>query len=120
MSAPRRILSSAALVVVALAAFTAGQGTSAQTAGIEPPPLRWSAERLAAMAEAFRDDLDYIPGEVLVKFRPGMGPVAQASVLSVLRGDVPAGDQHWIGDLLLVRAPDEPDADQMAALAGIP
>jgi serine protease len=116
MSAPRRFLNSLALTVAALVvALTGGQRAIAQQAALEPPDFRWSAERMAAVAEAFRDDLDHIPGEVLVKFRPGMGPGSQAGALSVLRGDVPARDQHWMGDLLLVRAPDEPDVEQMAA-----
>ncbi|MDP1570905.1 MAG: S8 family serine peptidase [Vicinamibacterales bacterium] len=116
MSVTRRFMRHGALVAAALAvALIAGPRASAQQAGIDPPPFRWSAERMAAMAAAFRDDLDHIPGEVLVKFRPGMGPAAQASALSVLRGDMPASDQHWLGDLLLVRAPGEPDVEQMAA-----
>jgi serine protease len=100
--------------VAAVAALSAGLPVSAQQGGSDPPLFRWSAERMAALAEAFRDGLDHVPGEVLVKFRPGQGPAGQASALSVLRGDVPVNDQHWMGDLLLVRAPGEPDVEQMA------
>ncbi len=104
----------AAVVVAVLAAFAIGQAVSAQP-GTRSPMVKWSADRTSALAQAFRDDLDHIPGEVLVKFRPGMGPSAQASALSVLRGATPTDDQRWIGDLLLVRAPDEPDAELMSA-----
>lgn len=115
MSGSRRWFGGAALGAAAVAAALTGQTVGAQPAAIDPPSFRFSAERMAAFAEAFRDDLDYVPGEALVKFRPGTSPGGQLSALAVLRGDVPASDQRWIGDLLLVRATDEPDAAQMAA-----
>lgn len=115
LRAPGRSRPAVLAAAVLLVALAVGTIAVAQQAGVPPPAFRWSAERMAAMVEAFRDDLDHVPGEALVKFRAGTGPASQAAALSVLRGEAPVGDQHWVGELLLVRAPDEPDAGLMAA-----
>jgi len=72
-------------------------------------------EHLAAIIEAWQQGLDYVPGEVLVKFQPGLQPSQHARALSVLRGDISGPRQRWIGDLLLVHATGEADAERMAA-----
>src|SRR5262245_59780025 len=76
----------------------------------QPSPrsqFRLNRERLQARLHAIERGLDYIPGEVIVKFRPGTGPDLQARALSVARGAIAASDQQWVGDALLVRAAGE-------------
>lgn len=57
-------------------------------------------------------------GELLVKFRDGSRPADQARALSVLRS-IDATQSRWIGDVLLVNTPGEPDAGQAAAAVGM-
>lgn len=57
-------------------------------------------ERLEAMLTALRQDLPYVPGEILVKFREGTNSAQQSSALRVLRSPVNAADVQWIGDVL--------------------
>lgn len=83
--------------------------------GQEPPQFRLTPDRLQARIQAIDQDLDHIPGEVLVKFQPGLAPTQQARALSVARGPIRQTDQEWVGDALLVHAPGEPDAERFAA-----
>ena len=50
--------------------------------------------------EAFANELPYVPGELLVRFKPGAEPRDQASALRVLRADVRVENSKWIGDVL--------------------
>ncbi len=109
------------LLVVGLLALALVLGTGADRTLLArvqqdaAPPFRLSPERLRARLQAVQQGLDHIPGEVLVKFHPGAGPVEQARALSVARGPVPQSNQQWVGDALLVHAADEPDAARFAA-----
>lgn len=72
-------------------------------------------------AEAFVDaavrGLDYLPGEVLVKFRPGMQPAAQTRALAALRSRPTADALRWSpGGIARLRDASEPDAERLAAL----
>lgn len=103
------------LCLLALAVLTtAGPRLLAQAAD-GTPRFHLTAERLRARLQAIQQGLDHMPGEVLVKFQPGSGPQAQARALSVARGPIPQANQQWIGDALLVRATEEPDAARFAA-----
>jgi serine protease len=64
-------------------------------------------ERLAA---AWNAALPYVPGEVLVKFKSGAFGRAESRALSALRGPVDAAASRWVGDVMLVATPSEPDA----------
>jgi subtilase family protein/fervidolysin-like protein len=57
-------------------------------------------DRIKSLSEAFANKLPYIPGELLVRFKPGAEPRQQASALRVLRTDVRPENGRWIGDLL--------------------
>ena len=48
-------------------------------------PLRWSADKAERIVEAMNAGLPYVPGEVLVKFKTGMGPSEQSRALQSLR-----------------------------------
>jgi serine protease len=89
-----------------------------QTKGQElTPPYAFlaSRERIERLHGALRDGDPAIRGELLVKFRANTHPVAQARALSVLRR---AGDSRsrWIGDVLLVDTPGEPNPEAAAAM----
>ena len=70
-----------------------------------------TAERAAAFARAQAEGLDWIPGELLVKFKPGVSLAQGARALSALRGPVNPRQGRWIGDVLLVATPGEDNAD---------
>jgi hypothetical protein len=64
---PRKLYLAAALAMAALGPV------HAQTGEWTPPhPMLLTPERALAMLTAFDRQLDYVPGEVLVQFRPGV------------------------------------------------
>jgi hypothetical protein len=102
--------------VVALAVLTGAFLLSLQTGSAQqsvPYPLRASPDRVRALVQAWNDGLPYVPGEVLVKFRPGAA-AGRASVLSLLRGAAATRQETWIGDTLLVRSTADPESPAVA------
>ncbi len=73
-------------------------------------------ERALAFIRAADERLDYLPGEILVKFRPGMSPSQQQAALSVLRSRPSASELQWIGDVALLRDSTDPDSPFLASL----
>jgi serine protease len=59
--------------------------------------------------------LDYVPGEVLVKFRGGVGVAGQQRALSALRSRPLSSDLRWVGDTAVVTDRTELDARILAA-----
>ena len=115
MPIPRPIRSAvmAALVLTASAVVTS---QSPQTA-VSSSSL--SASRLTALLEATSSNIDWMPGEVLVKFREGVTPVQQQSVLRVLRVDDPPPSVRWIGgDTMLVTGLQDEDPRRAADALG--
>ena len=87
-------------------------------AQVEPSadyPLRLTAERALAFVKAANESLDYVPGEVLVKFRDGVTVAGQQRALRALRSRPSAADLRWVGDVALWRDPTESDATILAA-----
>lgn len=84
----------------------------------QPKPLprayRLTADRLASIRTAVATGVDYLPGEVLVKFRPGVTPLGQTRALSALRGSPTADDLRWVGDTAVYADPDQPDSILLA------
>jgi serine protease len=78
-------------------------------------PMRLTAERALAFVDASNRKLDYVPGEVLVKFRSGTGPLDAARALSVLRSRPALSALRWIGSVAVVTDRTEPDATMLAA-----
>jgi serine protease len=74
-----------------------------------------SPARARAFADAARNHLDYLPGQVLVKFREGTTPRQQESALRVLQSRPRLGDLEWIQDVAIVRDAD-PDAPHVASV----
>jgi serine protease len=73
------------------------------------------AERDEAKLRAFMEDLPYVPGDVIVKFRAGTDAQSRSAALSVLRADPSAPAPIFIGDALLVHSAAEPNAEAAAA-----
>jgi serine protease len=75
-----------------------------------------TAERAAAFALAQREQLNWVPGEVLVKFKPGVSMAQGTRALSALRGPVNPREGRWIGDVLLLPTPGEDNPDRAAGI----
>jgi serine protease len=79
----------------------------------DPLPVM-SKERALAFVRAAEARLDYLPGEVLIKFRAGVSQSQQQAALSSLRSRPSAGDLQWIGEIALLRDAADPDAPFLA------
>jgi serine protease len=77
-----------------------------------------SAARAHALVEAARRGLNYLPGEVLVKFKAGTTPQQQQSAMNVLRTRPAVSDLEWIGDVAVLRDPTDADAPHLASVLG--
>jgi len=97
-------------VLAGVLLLTLETGSAQQSA---PFPFRASPDRVQALVAAWNDGLPYVPGEVLVKFRPGAA-ATRASVLSLLRGSAATRQETWIGDVLLVRSTADPESGAVA------
>jgi serine protease len=99
---------------------TASSGTAAprETSVATADLTGLTAERAAAFAEAARKHLDYLPGEVIVKFKGGTTTTGQARALGALRSAMSTGDLHWRGDVARLIDPSEPDAHILATRLG--
>ena len=101
----------AALAVVVLTAGPAAQ---------QPSPLAYAlvmdAEQARDMLQALGQRAPYVPGELLVKFRDGVERPAQLRALAAIRGGVSGQRTRWIGDVVLLGTPGEPDAELAARL----
>jgi serine protease len=73
-----------------------------------------SAELEAEFEEVASRGLDYLPGEVLVKFKDGVTVAQEQRVLDVSRGRPTVDRLEWAGDVAIVRDPSEPDARLLA------
>ncbi|MEZ5317818.1 MAG: S8 family serine peptidase [Vicinamibacterales bacterium] len=74
--------------------------------------------RAQAFIEADARGLDYVPGEVLVRFKPGMTPADQQRALLALRSRPSVGDLDWHGEVAVLRDESQPDARILAAQLG--
>ena len=73
------------------------------------------AAEAQAFADAAANKLDYLPGEVLVKFKDGVEVRAQQRALDALRSRPTVDRLQWIGDIALLRDDLQPDARVLAA-----
>ena len=72
-------------------------------------------QKVQAFAEAADRGLDYLPGEVLVKFRAGVQPAGQTRALAALRSRPSSDALRWSGGIARLRDASEPDAERLAA-----
>ena len=73
-----------------------------------------SGERAQRFADAAVRQLDYLPGEVVVRFRAFTGAAGQQRALNVLRGQPDVSDLEWHGPVAIVRDPTQPNAHILA------
>jgi serine protease len=105
-------------IVIAALALTASppRPVHAQSDDATPPHrMLLTPERALAAILASDRKLDYVPGEVLVKFRSGVSVSGQQRALSALRSRPSAGDLRWVGDTAVVTDGTELDARILAA-----
>lgn len=76
-----------------------------------PTTSRWmNPARAEAFYQAARQGLNYLPGEVLVKFKDGVGAPGQTQALQVLDARPTADDIEWVGSVAVVRDSTQPNA----------
>ena len=97
-------------VIAILSIFGVRRTTAQQPAWTSPYPLLTTPERAMALIQAATDRLDYIPGEVLVKFKDGVSVIQQERALSALRSRPSASALKWIGDVAVLHDATEDDA----------
>jgi serine protease len=101
------------LLLAVSAATVAGRSateTRAASYSLLMPP-----SALTRLADAWNGRRPYVPGEVLVRFKSGGFGSAESRALSVLRGPVEVSAVKWVGDVLVLPTPGEPDAALAAA-----
>lgn len=103
-----------ALTLLAALAAGGAKPTSAQ-APATPYELLMSRDAAQRMITAWNERLPYVPGEVLVKFRAGTGASERSRAMSVLRAPVDQTQTKWIGEVMVARTAQEPDAEAAAA-----
>jgi serine protease len=106
----------AAAIAIALLATGRGvaAGDGARMPGQFSGELQQFVDRAHAYAEAARLGLNYLPGEVVVKFRPGTAPARQQRALMALDSRPGVSGLEWQGDLAVLRDPAQPDAHVLA------
>src|SRR5262245_21852113 len=96
--------------------FSSARTMSAQVEEWTPPhPMLLTAERALSMVLAVDRKLDYVPGEVLVRFRAGVNSSGQQRALMALRSRPAPSDLRWVGDVAVLSDRSEHDATILAA-----
>src|SRR3954468_22038637 len=109
-----------AALTVAVASFVL---IVSSTRSIKAQTNAWTAayamllttERALAFAAAADGRLDYVPGEVLVKFRAGVTVAGQQRALEALRSRPLPSALRWVGDVAVFTDRRERDATILAA-----
>jgi serine protease len=106
----------AAAAAASLVALGSARPVSAQAAPwVSPYPLRLTPARAAALVDAARQGVPYVPGEVVVRFRDGLSPGRQQRALSSLRSRPSVSSLRWLRSGAAVLHDDsQPDAVQLA------
>jgi serine protease len=79
-----------------------------------PPQPGLTLERALALADARARKLNYIPGEVLIRFKKGVTGVGQQRALLALRSRPPVSAMRWLGEIALLKDPGQPNAHILA------
>lgn len=89
---------------------------SAQSDAWNPPyRMLLTSDRALAFVLAADRKLSYVPGEVLVKFKPGVGAEGQERALRALRSRPTPNRLRWVGDVAVWKDPSEWNATILAA-----
>ncbi len=89
--------------------------TPGQPSPIAVGDLQLTADRASAFLDAQARHLNYVPGEVMVRFKDGMSPAQQQRALTALRSRPPLGALRWLpGGAAVLRDETQPDAHILA------
>ena len=106
----------AGAVIVALAGIAgfaprlAADGQGAQAIAMTPT----TTAELQALEQASAQGLDYVPGEVIFKFKKNTLPVFQQRALSAIRSRPRLADVRWAHEVGLLHDATQPDARVLA------
>jgi serine protease len=94
-------------------------GVQARQATAEPQvvataPADADVARVQAITRALRENLDHVPGEVLVKFRAGTEPAVQSAVFRLAPRDARGGGVRWVGAMAVLSIDPGAPAAQVA------
>src|SRR5262245_51859665 len=93
-----RRLTLVAIVFLLLTVSFAGQDIT----WTSPYPLLLTPDRALRFTRAAEQDLDYLPGEVLVKFRTGVTSTGQQRALDAVRSRPEVSSLRWAGDVAVL------------------
>jgi subtilisin family serine protease len=74
--------------------------------------------RAQAIARARAQGLDYVPGEVIFKFKNGTPTFFQQRALMAIRSHPQLSDVHWMHEIGLIHDDSQPDANVLAQQLG--
>jgi subtilisin family serine protease len=77
--------------------------------------LQTNAAQIQALQVAAAQGLDYVPGEVVFKFKKGTMPALQQRALTAIRSRPRLGDVRWSHDIGLIHDDTQPDSRVLAA-----
>ena len=86
-----------------------------EPAVVQGYPLKLSIERLSSFLTSAALGLNYLPGEVLVRFHDGVAPEGHARALMSLRSRPSVSQLRWSGNVAVLRDMGELDAHVLAA-----
>src|SRR3954470_16918353 len=101
-------------LAAAIAALSIAHSPRAIGQDAPAPQPMMSAERTAAFIDAATRSLDYLPGEVVVKFKDGASPEGQQRALDAVRSRPSIDSLEWAGEVAILRDPLQPDARILA------
>ena len=104
-------------ILLALAATLVGWLAASRVHAQQPTlALLLSGDRARAFLNGRANQLEYIPGQTIVKFRRGVASGDQARALRALRSGTTANaTAKWIGDAVLLDTPNDADSAAVAA-----
>jgi serine protease len=113
----KRPLVAVLIVLIVLGALAIKTGFAQQG----PQTLQPLADpnRVAVAVRAVEQQLDYVPGEVLVKFRAGMSPERKTAALNSIDGGAGSTSQQWIGETLFLSGLQDPDSTHTAQILAL-
>ena len=111
----RRLGCCAGVLTAIAAALTLSSGGVTAQAGAPPFPTIMTFERAQAFVQAAERKLDYVPGEVLVKFKAGVTASGQQRALDAVRSRPSVSQLRWVGEVALLRDQREQNATILAA-----
>jgi serine protease len=106
-----RVPMACAAIIAALAATRAPRAIGQD---VPAPQPMMSAATTEAFIDAATRSLDYLPGQVIVKFKPGASRDGQQRALDAVRSRPSVDSLEWAGEVAILHDPLQPDARILA------